>query len=87
MAGVKEEVVVRADQVSAEFFQAFKEKMASRRRSALPLVALADFSWLMRVARGDGQTEEEGSAITKNVALGRQLEVIRAAVKTYDITA
>lgn len=53
MAGVSEEVVTRADKVSAEFFEAFKQKLASKRQSALPLVALADFAWLMRLAKED----------------------------------
>lgn len=52
MAGVPDLVVSRADQVSAEFFMAFKSKLASRRQDALPVVAQADFAWLLKLATG-----------------------------------
>ena len=80
MAGVPENVVVRADQVSAEFFENFKTKMASRRRSALPLVAHADFTWLMHLVQGrcgDGDGVGPASA-------GEQLAVIRRAIGCYE---
>ena len=62
LAGVPNDVVTRADQVSAEFFKAFKEKLEGRRQSALPLVAHADFAWLLRLAQGEGGPE--GAHIT-----------------------
>jgi DNA mismatch repair protein MSH6 len=50
MAGVDEEVVIRAESISDEFFQAFKIKLRSKRQSALPLEAQADFVFLMNTA-------------------------------------
>jgi DNA mismatch repair protein MSH6 len=77
LAGVPSEVVTRADQVSAEFFQAFKVKLASKRRSILPLVAHADFAWLMRLAMDEGM--KGGMA-----GVGEQMGVIRRAVGRYE---
>jgi DNA mismatch repair protein MSH6 len=76
MAGVPLDVVHRADQVSAEFFQAFKLKMASRRSSALPVVAHADFAWLMRLAMGDVE-------VVKGM-VGDQMGIIRRAIGAYE---
>lgn len=50
MAGVTEEVVVRAEGVSDEFFQAFKQKLQTKRQSASPLEAQADFVFLVNTA-------------------------------------
>lgn len=62
MAGVDEQVVRRADKVSAEFFEAFKAKLEKKRQSALPIVALADFAWLIRTAATGGKQNGDGSA-------------------------
>jgi DNA mismatch repair protein MSH6 len=82
------DVVKRADQVSAEFFDAFKAKLASKRRSALPLVALSDFAWLVRTAAGaikpEGDMQVEGEAAQATQPVGRQMELIRRAVDTYE---
>lgn len=84
------DVVKRADQISAEFFDAFKAKLASKRRSALPLVALSDFTWLLRVASGANQPgQDDGMAVDEaapQVALpvARQMGLIRRAVDTYE---
>lgn len=83
MAGVPLEVVSRAEQVSQEFFEAFKTKVVNRRRSKLPLVAQADFTWLLKLAMGQlgavAAVEEGGPK--DNV--GRQMEIIRRAIGTY----
>ena len=50
MAGVDEGVVVRAESISDEFFQAFKIKIQNKRQSASPLEAQADFVFLMNMA-------------------------------------
>lgn len=82
MAGVSEEVVVRAEGVSDEFFQAFKGKLQTKRQSAYPLEAQADFVFLVNTAlqsiarkngsvadgRDDGDGDVEmGSAARVNV--------------------
>jgi len=64
MAGVTEEVVVRAEGVSDEFFQAFKQKLQTKRQSAYPLEAQADFVFLVNtalksVAKKKGLVEDE----------------------------
>jgi DNA mismatch repair protein MSH6 len=41
MCDVQDGVVARAEQVSSEFFADFKQKMASRRKSDLPVLAQA----------------------------------------------
>ncbi len=81
MAGVPDDVVVRADQVSAEFFENFKAKLASRRRSALPLVAHADFAWLLRLVQGEVGRAEMGPASAAN-----QLAMIKQAVGRYEVS-
>lgn len=43
----------RAEQVSGEFFEAFKQKLESRRKSALPVLAQADFRFLMSLLSGE----------------------------------
>ena len=79
MAGVPDEVVVRADQVSAEFFDDFKAKLLARRRSALPLVAHADFAWLIRLIQGELGEKEMGPA---NASM--QFRMIREAIGRYE---
>ena len=82
-------MVKRADQVSAEFFDEFKVKLASKRRSALPLVALSDFAWLVRLASGatkpadDMQVDGEAKPAVEPVT--RQLALVRRAVDQYEI--
>jgi len=79
MAGVPSDVVVRADQVSAEFFQNFKAKLAMRHHSALPLVAHADFAWLIRLVQGEIGETEMGPASAK-----QQLAMIKRAIGRYE---
>ena len=78
MAGVPLDVVSRADQVSAEFFAAFKLKLDSRRQSAVPLVAQADFAWLMRLAAGMYEDGKDKSSV------GEQVNMIRKVIGTYE---
>ena len=79
MAGVPNEVVVRADQVSAEFFEDFKAKIDSRRRSSMPLVAHSDFAWLLRLVRGQVNGTLMGPADA-----GKQLAMIKSAIGRYE---
>jgi DNA mismatch repair protein MSH6 len=83
MAGVPLEVVARAEQVSAEFFEAFKSKLASRRRSKLPLVAHADFVWLLKIASGLSVGMDENVGV-KQAGVVAQMDVIRQAVGRYE---
>ncbi|ORY31917.1 muts domain V-domain-containing protein [Naematelia encephala] len=82
MAGVQTDVVIRADQVSAEFFRDFKAKLASRRRSALPLVAHADFVWLLKVVTGEIEADVRQGWRTAKV--GEQMDIIRRAIGHYE---
>lgn len=69
-------------------------KLAAKRRSDLPLVAHADFAWLMSLLdqRKDrngntviGETGgEEGSVRGNGVEIGRQLDIIRRAIPNYE---
>ena len=68
-------MVTRADQVSAEFFAAFKEKLASRRKSTQPVLAAADFAFLIGAAIG---IPTSGPALATD-----QLDMIRRVVGTY----
>ncbi|GMK58904.1 hypothetical protein CspeluHIS016_0603460 [Cutaneotrichosporon spelunceum] len=74
LAGVPQNVIARADEVSAQFFQAFQEKLQSRRQSALSLPAQADFAWLVKLATGE--VEETTATVAQQLAV-----VCRAAAK------
>lgn len=85
MAGVPASVVSRAQEVSAEFFKTFKDKLDARRRSSLPVQAHADFVYLMNVALGKvGQGEVDGKVGVK-ASLGQQLNVIRECIGKYEV--
>lgn len=73
------EVVIRADQVSAEFFEDFKTKLESRRQSALPLVAHSDFVWLLRLVKGQLDEKDLGPA-----GAAKQLATIKRAIGRYE---
>jgi DNA mismatch repair protein MSH6 len=57
LAGVPEEVVKRAEVVSEDFAKQFKAKIDDRKKkslaSKLPLVAQADFTYLLSLAMGN----------------------------------
>jgi len=85
MAGVPASVVSRAQEVSAEFFKTFKDKLDARRRSSLPVQAHADFVYLINVALGKvGKEEVDGKAGVK-ASLRQQLDVIRGCVGKYEV--
>lgn len=75
LAGVPQPVISRADEVSAQFFDAFKDKIESRRQSAMSLLAQADFAWLVKLAT-TGVEETTAS-------VAQQLEVVRRAAAKY----
>lgn len=72
-------VIARADELSAQFFDAFQEKLASRRQSSLPLPAQADFAWLIKLATGG---VEETTA-----TVAQQLDVVCRAAAKYTVTS
>lgn len=91
MAGVPQPVLERADQVSSEFFNMFRKKLEGRRRSSLPLVAHADFAWLVKVVRGEATEEMNGGAVIKPAAgykasVAQQVDVIRRAIGRYEVS-
>jgi DNA mismatch repair protein MSH6 len=72
-------VVDRAEQVSGEFFEAFKRKLATRRRSALPVVAQADFRYLMSLV-SDNNSDKPYTNLGGKAA---EIKIIRDAVAAY----
>ncbi len=70
-----QDVIARADEVSAQFFQAFQEKLESRRQSALPLPAQADFAWLIKLTTSG---VEETTA-----TVAQQLDVVCRSTTKY----
>lgn len=52
LAGIPLHVVTRAETISKDFAQQFKEKQAGQKTSILPLVAQADFVYLFKLATG-----------------------------------
>lgn len=46
------DVIKRAEVISTDFARQFKARIEGRKTSTLPLVAQADFSYLMRLATG-----------------------------------
>lgn len=85
MAGVPASVVSRAQEVSAEFFKTFKDKLDARRRSSLPVQAHADFVYLINVALGKIGTEESGGKVGVKASLAQQLDVIRGCIGKYEV--
>jgi DNA mismatch repair protein MSH6 len=94
MAGVPASVVSRAQEVSAEFFKTFKDKLDARRRSSLPVQAHADFVYLINVALGkvaNGNDEPEAVGGSGNGKVGvkaslvQQLDVIRECIGKYEV--
>jgi len=87
MAGVPASVVSRAQEVSAEFFKTFKDKLDARRRSSLPVQAHADFVYLINVALGKvgKEAEMDGKKLGVKASLGQQLDVIRGCIGKYEV--
>ncbi|KAL1412081.1 DNA mismatch repair protein msh6 [Vanrija albida] len=76
LAGVPQNVIARADEVSAQFFEAFKDKLASRRQSSLSVMAQSDVAWLLKLAT-TGTVDETTASVSQ------QLDVIRRAAAAY----
>ncbi|KAL4079502.1 muts domain V-domain-containing protein [Scleroderma citrinum] len=80
LAGVPAEVVSRAEVISEGFAKQFKERMDGKRKllsSKLPLIAQADFQYLLALANGDLCLPQD---------LYRQSQLLRrlkAAVRSY----
>jgi len=85
MAGVPASVVSRAQEVSAEFFKTFKDKLDARRRSSLPVQAHADFVYLINVALGKEGKEEGDGKVGVKASLSQQLNVIRGCIGKYEV--
>jgi DNA mismatch repair protein MSH6 len=75
LAGVPLSVVERAEVVSKDFAALFQKKLAARRTSSLPLVAQADFAYMMKAVNGDG--------LVNAGKMRQSLEIIRKAVGRY----
>ncbi|KAH8113753.1 DNA mismatch repair protein Msh6 [Phellopilus nigrolimitatus] len=58
LAGVPMDVVKRAEVISSDFARQFKERVEGKRTSTLPLVAQADFAYLLRLATGEMRLPE-----------------------------
>lgn len=81
LAGVPLPVVTRAEEVSKTFFLDLQGKLAKKRRSALPLVAHADFAFLFKLGSGTA-AGAAGKGAEKEV-----LGLLRQSVGRYERTA
>ncbi|KIJ41375.1 hypothetical protein M422DRAFT_172322, partial [Sphaerobolus stellatus SS14] len=52
LAGVPMDVVMRAETISNDFAQKFREKQAEKKQNAIPLLLQADFAFLLKLATG-----------------------------------
>ena len=52
------EVVKRAEVISTDFARQFKERIEGKRTSTLPMVAQADFAYLVRLVNGTEKLSE-----------------------------
>ncbi|TDL25149.1 DNA mismatch repair protein Msh6 [Rickenella mellea] len=77
LAGVPMEVVKRAEVVSNDFARQFKERIEGKRTSTLPLVAQADFAYLVGVATGKTSLPES------KVLRGEVLKCLQKTVGKY----
>lgn len=77
LAGVPVEVVKRAEIISTDFAQKFKERIEGKRTTNLPLYAQADFVFLSKVARGDIKMPEDP------VKRREVINILRRAVGRY----
>ncbi len=77
-------IVQRAEEISKEFQDNFKSQQLSKRQATIPLVAQADFSWLLKLVDGvlgvDG-----GLGSTTGTSIVDQLDVIQRAIGRYEI--
>lgn len=64
------EVVKRAEVISTDFARQFKERIEGKRTSTLPMVAQADFAYLVRLVNG---TEKLSENKTKRRAVLKSL--------------
>lgn len=76
LAGVPTEVVKRAEVVSNDFALRFKERIEGKRTSTLPLVAQADFAYLMGLASGKIELPEN-KTLQRDVLKGLRRTVVR----------
>ena len=77
LAGVPMDVVKRAEVISNDFAKQFKERIEGKRTSTLPLVAQADFAFLVRLAKGEVKLPDNK---TKQKLV---LKILREAVPRY----
>lgn len=80
LAGVSAEVVSRAEVISADFAKQFKERLDGKRkllRSRLPLVAHADFQYLLALADGNVGLPQDPYKQSE------LLKLLKAAVRSY----
>lgn len=90
MAGVPASVVSRAQTISTDFYNNFKDKLDARRRSDLPLQAHADFVYLMNVALGGEKALTDGAGVgaptpSIKTSLRQQLDMIRGCIGKYEV--
>ena len=75
----------RADQVSAEFFEAFKAKLEARRQSSLACEARSDWSWFVKMALSDASTADAGSQSREEKAI--EMKTVQAASRAAEVQA
>lgn len=88
LAGVPLDVVRRAEVVSKDFADKFKEKMKVKKEKRgeggrMPVVARADFVFLCKVAMGEVGGEVEDEECEERVRMGEVLQRMKGIVRRY----
>ncbi|KAF8518415.1 DNA mismatch repair protein Msh6 [Hysterangium stoloniferum] len=69
LAGVPLDVVTRAEAISKDFAQKFKEKQASKKNTSLPITTQADFAYLFKLASNTMAIEVNGGRIKETLRI------------------
>jgi len=84
LAGVPIEVVQRADNISKDFAEKFKEKLQIKQEqhasAKMPLVAQADFAYLYKL--GTGEVELPEDPVRKMEVLVRLKSIVRCYLQS-----
>ena len=75
LASVPMDVIKRAEIISADFAQKFKERIEGRRSTVLPVVAQADFAYLVALATGKVQQPQD-QTLRREVLTGLKKAVL-----------
>lgn len=66
------EVVTRAEAISKDFAQKFKEKQAQKKTSKVPLLIQADFAYLVKLATGTVPPDANPQKLAETLRIMKQ---------------